>query len=82
MTVRGKDLSPEQYAWLQQKLAGFERSPEQWISCLQTVSPATHVLALYVAETIASPTTTSVGVAIGYAVNAITERPWQVMASS
>ena len=34
MTVRGKDLSPEQYAWLQQKLAGFERSPEQWISLL------------------------------------------------
>ncbi|WP_454875559.1 DUF7146 domain-containing protein [Paraburkholderia xenovorans] len=34
MTVRGKELSPEQYAWLQQKLAGFERSPEQWISLL------------------------------------------------
>ncbi|TCF97626.1 zinc-binding protein, partial [Paraburkholderia steynii] len=34
MTVRGKELSPEQYAWLQQKLASFERSPEQWISLL------------------------------------------------
>lgn len=34
MTVRNKELSPEQYAWLQQKLAGFERSPEQWISLL------------------------------------------------
>lgn len=34
MTVRSKELSPEQYAWLQQKLAGFERSPEQWISLL------------------------------------------------
>ncbi|CAN7804080.1 zinc-binding protein [Paraburkholderia hospita] len=34
MTVRGRELSPEQYAWLQQKLASFERSPEQWISLL------------------------------------------------
>ena len=34
MTVRGKELSPEQYAWLQRKLAGFQLSPEQWISLL------------------------------------------------
>ncbi|SIT34892.1 P4 alpha zinc-binding domain protein [Paraburkholderia ribeironis] len=34
MTVRAKELTPEQYAWLQRKLAGFSLSPEQWISLL------------------------------------------------
>lgn len=34
MTVRAKELTPEQYAWLQRTLAGFARSPEQWISLL------------------------------------------------
>ncbi|REG45421.1 putative DNA primase/helicase [Paraburkholderia sp. BL6669N2] len=34
MTVRAKELTPDQYAWLQRALAGFSRSPEQWISLL------------------------------------------------
>jgi putative DNA primase/helicase len=34
MTVRTNGLTPEQYAWLQNALAGFSRSPEQWISLL------------------------------------------------
>ncbi|APA90423.1 zinc-binding protein (plasmid) [Paraburkholderia sprentiae WSM5005] len=34
MTVRGRGLSPEQYEWLQRKLAGFQLSAEQWISLL------------------------------------------------
>ncbi|MGF6851153.1 primase-helicase zinc-binding domain-containing protein [Paraburkholderia sp. CI3] len=34
MTVKGRGLSPEQYEWLQRKLAGFQLSPEQWISLL------------------------------------------------
>jgi hypothetical protein len=52
------------------------------MACLLTVSLAKHAHVLYVAETIASPTTTSVGVEIGFAVNAITESQWPVMASS
>ncbi|TCK33423.1 putative DNA primase/helicase [Paraburkholderia sp. BL8N3] len=36
MTVRGRELTPEQYAWLQRKLAGFDLSPEQWISLLMS----------------------------------------------
>ncbi|MFM0756064.1 primase-helicase zinc-binding domain-containing protein [Paraburkholderia strydomiana] len=36
MTVRAKELTPDQYAWLQRALAGFSRSPEQWISLLMS----------------------------------------------
>jgi putative DNA primase/helicase len=34
MTVKAKELTPEQYDWLQRKLREFNRSPEQWISLL------------------------------------------------
>jgi putative DNA primase/helicase len=34
MTVKGKDLPPEKWAWLQRRLAEFKLSPEQWISLL------------------------------------------------
>ncbi|CAE6849566.1 hypothetical protein R75461_07406 [Paraburkholderia nemoris] len=34
MTVRARELTPEQYEWLQRKLREFSLSPEQWISLL------------------------------------------------
>ena len=34
MSTTGRELAPEQYAWLQRKLKEFTRSPEQWISLL------------------------------------------------
>jgi putative DNA primase/helicase len=36
MTVKAKELTPEQYAWLQRELREFNRSPEQWISLLMS----------------------------------------------
>ena len=34
MSLNRRELTPEQYAWLQRKLSEFTRSPEQWISLL------------------------------------------------
>ena len=34
MSLNGRELTPEQYGWLQRKLKEFARSPEQWISLL------------------------------------------------
>ena len=36
MTVRGRELAPEQWTWLQQKLREFQLAPEQWISLLMS----------------------------------------------
>ncbi|MFM0046053.1 primase-helicase zinc-binding domain-containing protein [Paraburkholderia sediminicola] len=40
MSLNGRELTPEQYAWLQRKLKEFTRSPEQWISLLVTYGVA------------------------------------------
>ncbi|MCI0150935.1 zinc-binding protein [Paraburkholderia sediminicola] len=34
MSLNGRELTPEQYAWLQRKLKDFTLSPERWISLL------------------------------------------------
>jgi putative DNA primase/helicase len=40
MSTYGRDLSPEQYEWLQRRLREFRLSPEQWISTLMSYGVA------------------------------------------